>query len=106
MIINSRNNSNSRHRSGGIINQEKALERELWYKLAVKVMVWQDGFTENNKADITTRITPKEWDFYCQKTVQTNVVKGKELTILKLKQVYIKIKQNKGFERNCLEPKD
>lgn len=101
MIINSRN---SRHRNNGIINQEKAEEREVWYQLAVKVMVWQDGFKENNKADVTTRISSKEWDFYCQKTVQTNVIKGKELTILKLKEVYSKIKQNKGFERNCLEP--
>lgn len=81
----------SDHHNNNLAYQEKFQEREAWHKLVVKVICWKDGHLAN-------KITPKEWETYCERTVKTNVSHGKDKVLHSLKETKDIITNHGGFE--------
>lgn len=72
---------------------ERALEREAWHKLVVKIIIWKDGVQK-----VSDKITPKEWSRYCQGILKANISVGKEKIKNSLKETQNIIRNNGGFE--------
>jgi len=72
---------------------EKALQREIWHKIVVKVIRWQEETT-----GLTAKITPKEWATYTKSYMQINASSGKDKLKSKLEEVKKAIREHGGFE--------
>lgn len=79
-------------------SQEKFEEREVWRKIVVKILKWKDGILVVDTSDLVDKVTLTEWNTYCETTLNTNVVQGKEKTIKKLEETKKIIQQHGGFE--------
>ncbi|KKQ65664.1 MAG: hypothetical protein US86_C0009G0032 [Candidatus Daviesbacteria bacterium GW2011_GWA2_38_24] len=60
-------------------NQEKLEERELWYKLVVKIIRWKDQALCLGITRATDKITTEEWNTYHQGIVKINTTKTQEI---------------------------
>lgn len=83
----------------GQTSQEKLEEREAWYKLVVKVILWgeESANVNRNLAETANRITLPEWKKYCQRMVTTNATYSKEKVLLDLDLTLQRIKVNGGL---------
>lgn len=86
--------------NNNLIYQIKNIEKENWYKLVVKILVWKDAKAGNEYIHNQDKITIKEWASYCDRIIETNVVKGKEKTVERLRQIEKIIKRNGGFKNS------
>ncbi len=78
--------------------QEKQDERELWYKIVVRVMRWVDDTPNDPDLPNIKKLTPLEWGAYCKRMLAINVTYGKDRTMDKLKKMEQLIKEHNGFE--------
>ena len=80
-----------------IANQEKAEEREAWFRIALKVIRWTEGGNKNTSLTPVEFISDKEWIEYCQKMLTISVTHGKLKTQEMLKEKERIIKLHGGF---------
>ena len=78
------------------ISDEKAQERELWFKTVVKVISWKEGPGEKKQV-LAEKITSQEWISYCKQTIKINASTLKSKTQKKLQEVEELIKKHGGF---------
>ncbi len=79
------------------MNDEKAQERELWFKTVVKIISWKEGPGEKKEVN-AEKITSKEWVAYCKQTFKINTSSLKSKTQKKLDETEELIKKHGGFE--------
>lgn len=79
------------------VSPEKSQERELWFKMVVKVISWRDGPRERSSKVLASKITPEEWASYCKEVIKINAGTSKEKTQKKLDEVVVQIKKHGGF---------
>ncbi|OGE23489.1 hypothetical protein A2688_01600 [Candidatus Daviesbacteria bacterium RIFCSPHIGHO2_01_FULL_38_8] len=79
-------------------NQEKLEERELWYKLVVKIIRWKDQALCLGITRATDKITTEEWNTYHQGIVKINTTKTQEKVLSDLRKTEELIKKNNGFK--------
>jgi hypothetical protein len=80
-----------------IANQEKAEEREAWFKIALKVIRWIEGGNKNASLTPVEPLTNKEWVEYCQKMLSISGTHGKLKTQEMLRERERIIKLHGGF---------
>ncbi len=78
------------------INDEKAQERELWFKTVIKVISWKEG-SSKTKQVTAEKISEKEWIAYCKQTFKINTSSQKSTTQKKLDEIEELIKKHGGF---------
>ena len=79
-----------------LVSDEKAKERELWFKTVVKIINWKEGKASKKQA-LAEKISTKEWINYCQQTLKINSNTLKSKTMKKLEEVEELIKKHGGF---------
>lgn len=85
------------NRRNNQIPQEKAEEREAWFKMVIKVISWRDGPRENNSKVLAEKITPKEWTAYCKEIIKISTTPPREVTLRRLEEIQAQIKKHNGF---------
>lgn len=78
--------------------QEKFEAREAWHKLVVKVINWKDELLDGRIERLTDKISPKEWNIYCQHMIRTNVTYGRQKVLESLKETRKIIQEHGGFK--------
>lgn len=72
--------------------QEKYIERELWHKLVVKIINWED---EDNV--LMDKITVDEWNTYSRRMIVIDVTGGEQKALDNLEKTRKIIKAHNGF---------
>lgn len=80
-----------------LVYQDKLEEREIWYKLVVKVLKWKDDLFSKDNFKLKDKITPKEWNVYAKRMILKNTSYDKEKVKANLKETKQLIKKNGGF---------
>lgn len=78
--------------------KEKSDQQESWLKIVVKVISWSEGLHSGGIVQQTDKITTKEWDFYCKRSMQINTSHSKKKIEEELENSRKKIKSFDGFE--------
>ena len=79
-------------------NQDQIDAREIWHKLVVKVISWQDGISERGAIALKQKISVKEWKTYAEHMLRINVTIGRQKALTKLEETRLHIKKHGGFE--------
>lgn len=79
------------HRHLSQICQEKAEEREIWYRLVVRIIKWKEGLGGD-------KISTADWDTYCDRIIKISITNGKERTLENLRETQRIIQNRGGFE--------
>lgn len=92
------NNPIPKHRNIQI-HSEAFIEREIWHKLVVKIILWKAEIRSDVLA-YKDKITLSEWKFYSKKMKKINELGGKNKILATLKETKEKIEKNYGFAEN------
>lgn len=79
-----------------MVNDEKAQERELWFKTVVKIISWKEGPKEKKQVN-ASKISSQEWVAYCKQTLKINASSLKSKTMKKLEETEELIRKHGGF---------
>lgn len=79
-----------------LVNDEKAQERELWFKTVVKIINWKEGPKEKKQVN-SSKISNEEWVAYCKQTIKINTSTLKSKTMKKLEETEQLIRKHGGF---------
>lgn len=86
------------HSNNRVLNQEKLEARESWHKLVVKIISWKDGIS-NKTFKLNDKISPKEWEIYCERKMEINLIQGKDKVLKMLEDTKKIIKIHRGFSK-------
>lgn len=90
----------SRLKTTSSLSQARSEEREAWYKLVVKIIIWKNTSLNQAVIDKTAQITQQEWDTYYQTSINTNTTYSKGKVLNDLEAARKAIKLNSGFKRS------
>ncbi|MBI3485552.1 hypothetical protein HY025_01255 [Candidatus Daviesbacteria bacterium] len=76
--------------------KDKPDEREIWYKIVVKIIRWKETLAKNNQ-NALEKITPKEWKIYYKGTIKHNSLEDKKKALKLLKETQKVIAEVGGF---------
>lgn len=79
------------------IDLQKQKEKEDWHKIVVKVISWKSGVPKSGSVSKDDKITPKEWNIYKKKILETNLSISKDQVMRNLRQIQDTIKSFGGF---------
>lgn len=79
-------------------NLDKAIERENWHKIVVKIISWKNGLADGGSIDSNNKITAKEWKAYCQGVLKNHITEGEKETKRRLKETKALIEKFGGFK--------